>query len=129
MGGIDKFFNNDIAGHCYALIASLTGNYGKRGTGCGIYHYHTVLSEAKLGAWKLPENRKPTPSKKGFYDIVNTDDVHAAMFFGDIPTQKAANWAKTQRWLDSLDFVCLADIYHSSVVDYVDLVLPVCSKF
>lgn len=129
VGGIDKFFNNDIAGHCYALIASLTGNYGKRGTGCGIYCYHTVLSEAKLGAWKLPENRKPTPSKKGFYDIVSTDDVHAAMFFGDIPTQKAANWAKTQRWLDSLDFVCLADIYHSSVVDYVDLVLPVCSKF
>ncbi|MFQ9741663.1 MAG: molybdopterin-dependent oxidoreductase [Slackia sp.] len=60
---------------------------------------------------------------------MNTDDVHAAMFFGDIPTQKAANWAKTQRWLDSLDFVCVADIYHSSVVDYVDLVLPVCSKF
>ena len=37
VGGIDKFGNNDVAGHCYALIASLTGNYGKRGTGCGIY--------------------------------------------------------------------------------------------
>ena len=129
VGGIDKFGNSDVAGHCYALIASLTGNYGKRGTGCGIYHYHTVLSEAKLGGWKLPESMNPTPSKKGFYDVVNTDDVHAAMFFGDIPTQKAANWNNTLRWLDSLDFVCLADIYHSSVVDYVDMVLPVCSKF
>ena len=58
VGGIDKFSNNDIAGHCYALIASLTGNYGKRGTGCGIYHYHTVLSEAKLGALEAAGEQK-----------------------------------------------------------------------
>ena len=62
-------------------------------------------------------------------DVVKGDAIHGAMFFGDIPTQKAANWNKTLEWLDSLDFVCLADIYHSSVTDFVDLVLPVCSKF
>ena len=129
VGGIDKFGNSDIAGHCYALIASLTGNYGKRGTGLGIYHYHTSLYEAQLGAWPLPEEYHVTPPM-GFYDIVKTDDiVHAAMFFGDIPTQKASNWSQTEKWLNSLDFVALADIYASSVVDYVDLVLPVSSKF
>ena len=128
VGGIDKFGNSDIAGHCYALIASLTGNYGKRGTGCGIYGYHTSLYEAKLGAWELPEQYHPT-APMGFYDVVKTDAVHAAMFFGDIPTQKASNWNQTLAWLDTLDFVALADIYASSVVDYVDLVLPVCSKF
>lgn len=129
VGGIDKFGNNDVAGHCYALIASLTGNYGKRGTGCGIYHYHVTPYEAHLGGWALPEGMAPAPSPKGFYDMVKTKDVHAAMFFGDIPTQKAANWNKTLEWIDSLDFVVLADIYHSSVVDFVDLVLPSCSKF
>ena len=129
VGGIDKFYNNDIAGHCYALIASLTGNYGKRGTGCGIYFYHVTRFEAALGGWALPKGAAPAPSPKGFYDVVKTNDVHAAMFFGDIPTQKAGNWNKTLEWLDSLDFVCLADIYRSSVTDYCDLVLPVCSKF
>ena len=118
-----------MAGHCYALIASLTGNYGKRGTGCGIYGYHVTPYEAALGAWPLPEGMAPAPSPQGFYDVVKGDAIHGAMFFGDIPTQKAANWNKTLEWLDSLDFVCLADIYHSSVTDFVDLVLPVCSKF
>lgn len=129
VGGIDKFGNNDVAGHCYALIASLTGNYGKRGTGCGIYGYHVTPYEAHLGGWALPEGMAPAPSPQGFYDMVKGNSVHGAMFFGDIPTQKAANWNKTLEWLDSLDFVCLADIYHSSVTDFVDLVLPVCSKF
>ncbi len=130
VGGIDKYGNNDVAGHAYALVASLTGNYGKRGTGCGIYCYHVTPYNATLGAWPLPEGAKTTPSTMGFYDIVQKpNNVHAAFFFGDIPTQKAANWNKTRAWLESLDFVALADIYHSSVADYVDLVLPVCSKF
>lgn len=65
VGGIDKFGNNDVAGHCYALIASLTGNYGKRGTGCGIYGYHVTPYEAALGAWPLPEGMAPAPSPPG----------------------------------------------------------------
>lgn len=130
VGGIDKFGNNDIAGHCYALIASITGNYGKRGTGCGIYCYHVTPYEAHLGGWALPEGMAPTPSPMGFFDVVHkSKDIHAALFFGDIPTQKSANWSVTLQWLDSLDFVALADIYKSSVMDFVDLVLPVCSKF
>ncbi|MCI8365978.1 MAG: molybdopterin-dependent oxidoreductase [Eggerthellaceae bacterium] len=130
VGGIDKFYNNDVAGHCYALIASITGNYGKRGTGCGIYCYHVTPYEAHLGAWALPEGMAPAPSPMGFYDVVHkSKDIHGALFFGDIPTQKSANWNVTLEWLDSLDFVALADIYKSSVMDFVDLVLPVCSKF
>lgn len=130
VGGIDKFGNNDVAGHCYALIAAITGNYGKRGTGLGIYHYHVTNWEAKLGAWKFPDSIQAAKPKMGFYDVVQKSDaIHAAFFFGDIPTQKAANWAKTEKWLDSLDFVAVADVYHSSVLDQVDLVLPSCSKF
>ena len=128
-GGIDKFGNNDVAGHCYALAASLTGNYGKRGTGCGIYCSHVTPYEAQLGGWALPKGMEPAPSPQGFYDMVKGNDIHAALFFGDIPTQKAANWNKTLEWINSLDFIALADIYYSSAVDFVDLVLPVCSKF
>lgn len=130
VGGIDKYYNNDVAGHCYAVIASLTGNYGKRGTGAGFYHFNPTPYNAALGTWKLPEGMAPAPSPLNFYDLVQKDDrVHAAMFFGDIPTQKAANWNITKAWLEKLDFVCLADIYHSSVADYMDLILPACSKF
>jgi molybdopterin-containing oxidoreductase family molybdopterin binding subunit len=130
VGGIDKFSNNDVAGHCYALVATLTGNYGKRGTGCGIYGYHVTPWNVQLGTWPLPEGVEPATPKMGFYDMVHKDmGIHAALFFGDIPTQKSANWAVTEAWLQKLDFVAIADVYHSSVVDYADVVLPACSKF
>ena len=130
VGGIDKFGNNDVAGHSYALVATLTGNYGKPGTGLGIYGYHVTPWNAQLGTWKLPDSVQPAAPKMGFYDMVHKDDsIHAALFFGDIPTQKSANWSVTEAWLKSLDFVCVADVYHSSVIDYVDVVLPSCSKF
>ncbi|MDO4399928.1 MAG: molybdopterin-dependent oxidoreductase [Coriobacteriia bacterium] len=130
VGGIDKYYNNDVAGHCYAVIASLTGNYGKRGTGAGFFHFNPTPYNAGLADWPLPEGMNPSPSPLNFYDLMEKDDkVHAAMFFGDIPTQKAANWNKTLEWIDKLDFICLADIYHSSVADYVDMILPACSKF
>lgn len=130
VGGIDKFYNSDVAGHCYALISILTGNYGKAGTGLGIYGYHVSNFDPVLGGWALPENVGTANNQMAFFDAVQSNpNIHAAMFFGDIPTQKAANWNRTLEWLDSLDFVCLADIYYSSVVDFCDLVLPVCSKF
>lgn len=129
-GGIDKFGNNDVAGHAYALIATITGNYGKRGTGLGIYGYHVTNWSAQLGAWPLPETIVPAVPTMGFYDMVHkSTDIHAALFFGDIPTQKSANWSVTQKWIESLDFIAIADIYHSSAVEYADLVLPSCSKF
>lgn len=51
VGGIDKFYNNDVAGHCYALIASLTGNYGKRGT--GLRHLRLPCDPLRGGAGRL----------------------------------------------------------------------------
>lgn len=130
VGGIDKYNNNDVAGHAYAVLASLTGNYGKRGTGCGFFHFNPTPYNAGLADWPLPEDMHPSPSPLNLYDLPKKDKtVHAAMFFGDLPTQKAANWNKTLEWIDSLDFICLADIYHSSVADYVDMILPACSKF
>ena len=32
-------------------------------------------------------------------------------------------------WVKTLDFFAICDIYHSSVVDYADIVLPACTKF
>ena len=130
VGGIDKFYNGDVAGHCYALIATLTGNYGKAGTGYGIYGYHVSNFDPALGGWALPEGSGAT-HVSAFFDMVHNPDsnIHAAMFFGDIPTQKSANWNNTLDWINTLDFLCVADIYNSSVADFCDLVLPVCSKF
>lgn len=130
VGGIDKYWNNDVAGHCYAVLASLTNNYGRRGTGLGFYQFNPTPYNAALGGWKLPEGYAPAPSPVAFYDLMSKENnVHAAMFFGDVPTQKAGNWNETLEWINTLDFICLADIYHSSVADFCDIILPVCSKF
>jgi len=98
--------------------------------GKGFFHFNPTPYNAGLADWELPEDMHPSPSPLNLYDLPKKDKtVHAAMFFGDLPTQKAANWNKTLEWIESLDFICLADIYHSSVADYVDLILPACSKF
>ena len=56
---------------------------------------------------------------------MNTDDVHAAMFFRRYSHAEGGELGQHAALVGfQLDFVCVADIYHSSVVDYVDLVLP-----
>lgn len=130
VGGIDKYHNNDVAGHCYVVLASLTNNFGRRGTGMGFYQFNPTPYNAGLGGWEFPEGYGPSPTPVPFYNLMHEENnVHAAMFFGDIPTQKAASWNTTLEWIKGLDFICLADIYHSSVADFCDIILPVCSKF
>ncbi|MFQ9741662.1 MAG: hypothetical protein ACLRX5_03730 [Slackia sp.] len=48
----------------YALIASLTGNYGKRGTGCGIYHYHTSCLRPSWAPGSCLRPESPRLAKK-----------------------------------------------------------------
>ena len=47
-----------------------------------------------------------------------------ALTFGDAFTLEAANANDTLEWVKSLDFFAIIDIYHSSAVDYADIVLP-----
>lgn len=36
---------------------------------------------------------------------------------------------KVAEWVDGLDFIVYADVYHSTGAQYADLVLPICSRF
>jgi molybdopterin-containing oxidoreductase family molybdopterin binding subunit len=65
------------------------------------------------------------------YELPDMEDcpIHCALTFGDAFTLEAANANKFLDWVKTLDFFAIADIYHSSVVDYADIVLPACTKF
>lgn len=133
MGGPDKFTNGDILGHTLAIMAAITGNYGKRGAGLGAYPGGGGANSgitAKLGAWPTAQGFAPAKHPVPFFDMpVKENNVHAVMFFGDVPFLQRGNANETAEWLKSLDFVCVAEIYNSTVCSYADIVLPSTSRF
>ncbi len=134
MGGPDKFTNGDILGHTLAIMAGLTGNYGKRGAGIGSYPGggggYANVSSAGFAAWPAAEGFAPAKHPVPFFDMpVKENNVHAVMFFGDVPFLQRGNANETAEWLKSLDFVAVAEIYNSTVVSYADIVLPSTSRF
>ncbi len=48
---------------------------------------------------------------------------------GDQIQQRFADLNKLDEWVQGLDFIVYADVYHSTGAQYVDLVLPICSRF
>lgn len=129
-GGIDKFSNSDIAGHTYAVLAALTGNSGYEGTGTGKCNGGSQARKINLQAWKLPAEYKAVTPPVAFYELpFKENKVRGALFFGDMPTQSAAVADTTIEWVKSLEFTALIDIFYTSIANYVDLLLPVCTKF
>lgn len=133
MGGPDKFTNGDILGHTLAIMAAITGNYGKRGAGIGAYPGGGGMNSgiaATFPAWPTAEGFKPAAHPVPFFDMpVKENNVHAVMFFGDVPFLQRGNANETAEWLKGLDFVAVAEIYNSTVVSYADIVLPSTSRF
>ncbi len=131
LGGPDKYTNADVLGHALVLVTALTGNTGKKGCGTGWYGgggaFHATSA---LQSWKLPEEFKASKSQMPMYDMpYNDNNVHVALTFGDAFTLEAADANSMLEWVKGLDFFAICDIYHSSAVDYADIVLPACSKF
>ena len=131
-GGSDKFANADISGHAEAILAALTANYGRKGAGLGVYlGGKSTGRSASLGSWPLPADAKTAPNKMPVPMVRGLADssIHAYIGFGDRIQQGFANMHLTEQWVDSLDFICIVDIYHTTSCDYADLVLPAASKF
>lgn len=64
------------------------------------------------------------------YDMpYSSNPIRVALTFGDVFTLQAASANDMLEWVKGLDFFAIVDIYHSSAVDYADIVLPACSKF
>lgn len=131
LGGPDKYTNADVLGHSMAILTALTGNYGRRGSGLGFYG--GVGSDdpyATLNAWELPEEYAYGDSGVALYEMPYLDNnIHVALTFGDAFTLEAAAANDMLEWVKTLDFFAIVDIYHSSAVDYADIVLPACTKF
>ena len=131
LGGPDKYTNADVLGHSMSILTALTGNYGRKGSGFGFYGgVGTDDPAATLNYWTLPEEYAYNDSGMAMYDMVyNKNNIHVALTFGDAFTLEAASANDTLEWVKSLDFFAIIDIYHSSAVDYADIVLPACTKF
>lgn len=131
-GGNDKYSNSDIAGHAAAMLVGLTGQIGKPGAGMGVYLAGMWNGRpGTMASWPLPEDVfYSSESEMGLYDFpVKDNNVHAIYAAGDSFQQYIANMHKTEEWLETLDFIVVQDVYHSTYVDWADIVLPVCTKF
>lgn len=132
LGGPDKYTNADVLGHSTSILVAITGNYGKPGAGFGFYHGGLGADDpaATLNAWTLPEEYAYTTCGVAMYDMpYHENPIRVALTFGDAFTLQAASANDTLDWVKGLDFFAIVDIYHSSAVDYADIVLPACSKF
>lgn len=132
VGGIDKYANADIFGHAAAVLTALTGQYGKPGASTGFFGDGGLRFEsaAALAEWEFPESICPAEDEMSAYDLrYRSNNVRAVIFAGDTMQQHFANMNATLAWLDKLDFIAVFDICRTSVVDYADLVFPVCTKF
>lgn len=131
LGGPDKYTNADVLGHALLIVTAMTGNIGKPGCGTGWYGAGGgVYSASSIQRWTLPTEFKAGTSKMAMYDMpYNENNVHVALTFGDAFTLEAGDANSMLNWVKSLDFFAICDIYHSSAVDYADIVLPACTKF
>ncbi len=64
------------------------------------------------------------------YDMpYKQNNIHVALTFGDAFTlEAAAAHDMLTCQVKTLDFFAIVDLYHSSAVDYADIVLPSCSN-
>lgn len=131
LGGADKYTNADVLGHSTAMLVALTGQYGKKGAGYGSYcGLGANDPSATFNYWVLPEEYHYGDSPVSMYDMpYQENSIHAALTFGDAFTLEAGAANDMLEWVKSLDFFAIVDIYHSSAVDYADIVLPACTKF
>lgn len=128
-GGGDKYENADIVGHAAIVLASLVGQIGKPGASIGVFGGGTGAPSASLASWPLPKEFSPSKQRKSLSEQRSTDEIRAVFAPCDIYLQSFANAAQTERWLKQLDLVVVAEIYHTTFVDWADYVLPVCSRF
>lgn len=127
-GGNDKYGNADIAGHAAGLLAAITGNIGRAGGGVGYPGFG--YGSAGLGAWPLAEDMKPSTLAVPAFELPYVDGpVKCFIGVGDQIQQRFADLNKLDEWVQGLDFIVYADVYHSTGAQYADLVLPICSRF
>lgn len=129
-GGPDKWGNADITGHAAAILASLTGNIGRKGGGVGCPLRHYVTWKPILGVWKLPSEFKKAKLEMPPTDMrYKPNSVRALINHGNSIQQHFANLPKTIKWLNQLELVVTIAPYDNTSVEYSDIVLPACTSY
>lgn len=133
-GGGEKFVNSDVSGHSAVILASLVGSFGSdvpgRGAGAYVNAYQKIFGAGSLPSWQLPAEFKTTPTPKTCSDYRDdTGGIHWMHVTGMGLTQHAGNQERTNEWIRSLDFLVVQEVYHTTDVDWADIVLPVCTHF
>ncbi|MFA5535921.1 MAG: molybdopterin-dependent oxidoreductase [Bacillota bacterium] len=129
-GGADKWGDSDLTGHAATILGALTGNIGRIGGGVGIDTGHFVSWPADLSPWPLPEEFQIAPREMTTGDFPSKpNNVKVMVNMGNTIQQHFANLGKTAKWVDTLDFVVTIDPFHSTSVDYSDIVLPASTSF
>ncbi|MEG0419222.1 molybdopterin-dependent oxidoreductase, partial [Gordonibacter sp.] len=100
LGGPDKYTNADVLGHSMAILAAITGNYGRKGSGFGFYGgVGADDPAATLNAWELPEEYAYGDSGIALYEMPYLENnIHAALTFGDAFTLEAAAANDMLKW-------------------------------
>lgn len=130
LGGSDKFWNADIAGHAEIILASLVGSIGSvEGAGAGAYILQWRRGKLDTGSWKLPAEFVAGKNAAGVYDIRDDENIHAIITGGNCLHDRMANMNKTIEWMNKMDFILAIDIYHTPTTTYADIVLPACSRY
>lgn len=140
--GIDHYLNGHLWAQAMSIIAALTNNISRKGTGVGGYG-------AALGGISFPMTHMNLaylfPTGKMAASIPTSEFatvLSTGKFMGkDYPVKMLmiassnpmTNWAQQTKWIDevvpNLDFIVTMDMEMTDTARYSDLVLPVCSWF
>ena len=129
-GGQDKLSNSDVLGHAGLVLASLLGIIGgTEGNGFGMVDSTYNLS-FWMNEWEVESDLEVPETDPLHADPRDPENnIHAFITAGDTFNMQLADFNRTKEWAKTLDFIAIADVYHTTGVDWADIVLPVCSKF
>ena len=129
-GGQDKLSNSDVLGHAGLVLAGLLGMIGgTEGNGYGMVDSTYNLS-FWMNEWEVESDLEVPETDPLHADPRDPENnIHAFITAGDTFNMQLADFNRTKEWAKDLDFIAIADVYHTTGVDWADIVLPVCSKF
>lgn len=133
-GAADKYPTGDIAGHAAVVLAAITGNFGKHGSGVGLMTAPVIsgTESAQLGEWVIPEEYLAVSDTVDEYLVTKQPETEnitkGILYFGNIISY-VGDFKRFKRWLDEVDYYVVIDPFMTPGSMYADLILPACTRF
>lgn len=134
-----------------AGLALLTGNFGRRGVGCGpVRGQNNVQGTCDMGilphqfpgyqnvedddvrakfekAWGVPLSAKPGYRLTNLNHKVHDGECKAFYIFGEDPAQTEADLAAMRKTLSGMELVIVQDIFMTQTAEMADVIFPATS--